>query len=216
MRHLTTILLAAAVFATTTSTIRAAGMGSGFIADPPALSADGDRAGAMLWRKPGFDLGKYDKVAFDQIEIFLDPASPYKGVSPEDLKVITDTLHRTIAEQLEPDYPIVGKAGAGVLYVRIALTNVLVKKKKRGLLSFTPMGLALTAIQDIAGGRTSLKNAVFEAELVDGASGERLGVLVDELAKSGGKKEYSWDAVISAADFYAKRFRARLDEAHKR
>lgn len=216
MRNLTTVLLTAAMLSIATTATWAAGTGSGFIENTPPLSADADRAGAKLWQKPGLDLGKYGKVAIDRIEIFVDPASPYKGVSPDDLKAIADALHKTIADQLEPDYPVVGKTGAGVLYARIALTNVLMKKKKRGLLSFTPVGLAVTTVQDIAGKRVSLKNAVFEAELLDGASGERLGVLVDRLGASSGEKEYSWDAVVAAADFYAKRFRSRLDAAHKR
>jgi hypothetical protein len=189
---------------------------SGFIEDLPLLSADEQRAGAMRWEKPRVALGSYGKVALDRIEIFIDPSSPYKGVSPDDLKVIADTIHGTIAQALEPDYPVVGKTGPGVVYMRLALTNVLVKKKKRGLLSFTPIGFAVTTLQEVAGGRTSLKNAVFEAELIDGKTGERIGVLIDELGESGDKNEYTWDAVVAAADFYAKRFRARLDAAHKR
>ncbi len=215
MRFLTKVFLAAAMLSAGATASWAVDTRSGFIEDLPELVADADHSGASIWMKPGLKLANYNKVAVDRIEVFLDPASPYKGVSPDDLKAVADAVYQTMKDQLEPDYPLVGKTGAGVLYARIAITNVLVKKKKRGLLSFTPVGLAVTTVQDIAGKRISLKNAAFEAELLDGASGERLGVLVSPVAVTAGKKEYSWGAVVDAADFYAKRFRGRLDAARK-
>ena len=98
--------------------------------------------------------------------------------------------------------------------MRLALTGVRVKHKERGLLSFTPVGFIVTTAQEAAGGRVALQNAKFEAELLDGRSGERLAVLVDDLGKSGAGEEYTWEAVTAAAEFYAQRFRSRLDATH--
>lgn len=215
MRILTKVFLAAAMLSAATTASWAVDTRSGFIEDLPALGPDADHPGASIWLKPGLDLAKYGKVAVDQIEIFLDPASSYKGISPDDLKAVADAMYQTMKDQLEPDYALVGKTGPGVLYIRIAVTNVHVKKKKRGLLGYTPIGLAVTTVQDLAGKRVSLKNATFETEALDGASGERLGVLVSQISGVAGKKEYSWGAVLDASDFYAKRFRGRLDAARK-
>ena len=75
MRNLASFLLCSTLaLAATTAT--AADAGSGFIENPPALAADEDRAGGSVWRKPGVDLRAYDKVALDQVQVFLDPDSP--------------------------------------------------------------------------------------------------------------------------------------------
>ena len=41
---------------------------------------------------------------------------------------------------------MVNKAGPGVLYLRAALTNVKVAKKKRGVLGYTPIGFVATSV----------------------------------------------------------------------
>ncbi len=186
---------------------------SGFLDDYSQLKPDEGRAGAMVYRKEGASLAKYDKVALSPIEIWVSPTSKYKGLSPDDLKALADAFAAAVVKQLEPTYPVVGVAGAGVLQVRIAIANITLKKKKRGILSFTPAGFALTTLKDIAGKRVIMDSAVIEAELTDSQSGEVLGLLVDDLSKTTGKKESqdSWEKLQKAFEFYAKRFRSRLD-----
>jgi len=102
-----------------------------------------------------------------------------------------------------------------VLIVRLAITNLKMKKKKRGLLGYMPIGAAITAMKDIAGKRITLSDATIEAELLDGESGERLGTLVDSLSETVSKKyKPSWASLEQALTFYAKRFRSRLDAEH--
>lgn len=129
------------------------------------------------------------------------------------MRDLSDVFAAEIRKHLEPAYPIVSEAGPGVLQIRIAIANVKLKKKKRGLLSFTPAGFALTTLKDIAGLRIILDTAVIEAELTDSKSGEVVALLVDDLAKSTGEDEEkdSWDKVQKAFAFYANRFRQRLD-----
>ncbi|MGB5398191.1 MAG: DUF3313 family protein, partial [Gammaproteobacteria bacterium] len=98
-------------------------------------------------------------------------------------------------------------------YVRAAITNVHMAKKKRGLLGYTPVGFVVTAAQDAAGARVSLKNAVLEMELLDSQSNERVGVLVDKTPTTADKKELSWDSITATFDYYANRFKSRLHAA---
>ena len=192
-----------------------AGQNSGFLDDYSGLKADSDRSGAMVYRKEGVSLGSYDKIVISPIEIFYHPDSKYKGVSPDEMKVLTDTFATVITNELEPEYPVVNSSGKGVLVVRLAITNLKMKKKKRSLLGYMPIGAALTAIQGMAGKRIILADATIEAELLDGVSGERLGTLVDSLAESVSKKDKpSWASLEQALTFYAKRFRSRLDAEH--
>ena len=202
-----TILLAASSMAT------AAG-NSGFLGDYSMLKADPDRKGAMIYRKDGVDLGKYNKIAIAPIEIWYDPKTKYKGISPDDLKLLADSFRELLVKQLEPDYPVVGSAGPDVLLVHMAIVNVSMKKKKRSLLNYTPIGFGLYTLKDIAGANIKLENAVIEAELLDSVSGKRLGALVDSQKATAKKGKASWANLEKALTFYAQRFRARMDAEH--
>jgi len=188
---------------------------SGFLDDYSGLKADPDRSGAMIYRKSGVSLGAYNKIVISPIEIWYHPNTKYKGVSPDEMKVLADTFASILTNELEPDYPVVGSTGKGVLIVRLAITNLKMKKKKRGLLGYMPIGAAITALKDVAGKRITLSDATIEAELLDGENGERLGTLVDSLSETVSKKDKpSWASLEQALTFYAKRFRSRMDAEH--
>jgi len=188
-----------------------------FIEGDVALQKDADKAGAYRYESPGLDLSNYDRVIIEPVEIWIHPKSKYKGASPDDLKLISDSFVNSLISELEPAYPVVSKAGPRTMVVRLAITDVKLKKKKRGLLGYTPIGMIVTAAKDMAGSRVSLQSAGIEAELLDAQSGERLAVLVDKGLKApkDKKEKLSWDDIDQRLRFYAKRFRARLDAANQ-
>ena len=183
---------------------------SGFIDSYPKLELDPQGGGGMLYIKPGANLGSYDKVMIEPIEVWLADDSKYKGFSPDDLKAITDEFYRVLVANLEPDYPVVSKPGKGVLVLRLAITDVYAMKKKRGLLGYVPIGAAVGAVTG-AYRKVKLNDATIEAELMDAGSQDQLGVLVDKLSVSKGGGETSWEDIHKALDYYAKRLRGRLD-----
>lgn len=187
--------------------------GSEFIEDMPQLTQDPDRPGAMIWEKPGFDRAAYSRVMIEPITLFISPESEYKGMNADELKSLSDEFVSVVTKTLEPDIPIVNQGGAGVMYIRAALTNVKVAKKKRGLLGYTPIGFVATSIAHSGVGGISLKDAQLEIELFDPVSGERLGVLVDKAPKSTGDEEMSWETVDKTLTYYATRFKARMQAA---
>jgi hypothetical protein len=187
---------------------------SGFIDDMPEMSSDKDRPGALIWEKSELDRSAYTKVMIEPITIFIDPKSKYKGIDADQLKALSDEFNNTITESLEPDIPIVSKAGEGVMYIRAAITNVRLKKKKRGLLSYTPVGFVARTVTDLAGKNINLVSAMLEAEVFDSKSGERLMVLIDtKPVETGEKKKQSWDDIQATLRFYAIRFRQRMEAA---
>jgi len=192
----------------------AAGANSGFLEDYSGLKADPDRQGAMRYVKQGVDLKKYNKIAIAPIEIWYHPQTAYKGISPDDLKLLADSFRALIVKELEPDYPVVGSPGSDVLLVSMAITNVKMKKKGRSLLNFTPVGFALYTVKDAAGANVILDDAVIEVELLDSSTGERLGILVDRQKSTAKKGKASWQELEKALTFYAQRFRQRMDADH--
>ena len=184
---------------------------SGFLDDYSGLEPDPDRAGAMRYVKAGVDLSKYTKLAITPVEIWYDPNSKYKGIAPDDLKLLADSFCDLIVKELEPDYPVVGTAGPDVLGVRMAIANVQLKKKKRTILNYTPAGFALYTLKDAAGANVILDDATVEIELVDSTTGERLAALVDQQKATSAKGKASWSKLEKALTFYAQRFRQRWD-----
>jgi hypothetical protein len=186
---------------------------SDFIENMPELQPDTDRAGGMIWEKPGFNRAAYDKVFIEPVTIFISPNSDYKGLNADELKALADGYQESLVSTLEPEIAVVSKPGPGVLYIRSALVDVKLANKKRGLLGYTPVGLVVTTAANAAGMRVSMKEATLEVELLDGASGERLGVLVDKAPAPEGEKDLSWDSISKTFVFYASRFKARMQAA---
>lgn len=187
---------------------------SGFLGDYSKLQPDPDRQGAMRYINPDAALAKYSKIAITPIEIWYDPESEYKGISPDDLKLVADSMRSLVISELEPEYPVVDSAGTDVLAVRMAIANVKIRKKKPGILNLLPVGMALYTLKEIANANVNLADAVIEVELLDSATGEQLGMLVDRLSVSG--DQASWQELEKALVFYARRFRSRLDAEHKK
>ncbi|MCO6412223.1 MAG: DUF3313 domain-containing protein [Thiogranum sp.] len=188
-------------------------LASEFIEDMPPLAQDPDRAGAMIWEKPGVNRAQYTKVMLEPITIFVSPDSEYKGLSAEDLQALSQEFHETLAKTLEPEIPIVSQPGPDVLHLRAGLINVKLAKKKRGLLGYTPVGIVITAAKDAVGARVSLKDAALEIEALDSVSGERVGVLADKAPKVADTEDLSWDSISKTFEFYAQRFKARMQAA---
>lgn len=183
---------------------------SAFIDKMPQLAPDTNRAGAMTWIKPGVNPSNYQKVIIEPITIFISPDSDYKGMDANDLKTIADGFNETVAKVFAPEIAVTDKAGPGTLYLRAALTNVKLEKKKRGLLGYTPVGIVVTAARDLVGARISLTNAVLEVETIDSVSGERLGVLIDKAPEEASSEKPSWDAIDKTFSFYAARLKGRM------
>jgi hypothetical protein len=195
---------------------------SGFFSECKGFTPDPDRPSVFIYTAPNYHPKNYSRFIFPPIEIWIDPDSEYKGVQPDQLKKITDRLLEVITKELEDGYPIVDKPGPGVAIIRIALTNVYLKKKKWKWQHYTPIGAAAKGVQKAAGKNVALTTAHLEVEMLDSQSGKRLKAGVDlqageklrEKIKEGKKHpETTWADVEETFEFYAKRFRKRLDKA---
>ena len=194
---------------------------SEFLGNTPKLEPIPGVEGSYGWQAPKMPLADYDKFLFDPVEIFLAPDSPYKGINSTQMQAISATMRAVMVKALEPDYPVVSQPGKGVARVSIAIANLSVTKKKRKLIGYTPVGLAVGGIRQVADALSniSIEGATVEAEFVDTQTGERVGVRVatKPFAQGGvGESAMSWEALETAFEFYAKNVRAKFDEAHQK
>ncbi len=187
---------------------------SGFLNHYPVLKQDPDGSGGLSYEKAEIDHCSYDKIMIEPIEVWMDDDSKYKGFSPDVFKTITDELYRSLEINLEPEYPVVGEPGAGVVVIRLAITDVYASKKKRGLLGYMPIGAAVGAMTGKYR-RISLHDATIEVEILDGQSLDQLGVLIDKLSAWKGSGDVtSWEEIIATLHFYARNFRSDIDADH--
>ena len=175
----------------------------------------------LFYRAPdlGARISGYTGVALDQPEILISPNSPYKGGKPEDMAQIAEHMRAALTEQLtKGGYKVVDERGPGIIYVRLALTDLELKKKKRGLMSYTPVGAVVKAGTDAIKetlDKVDITGMTLQAELVDGASGDLLAALVVERGTPAGGKEarIDFDELSALVGEYGARIRCGLDNA---
>ena len=196
-----------------------------FLSDYSKLSKPSDGTEDLMYVAPGaFErLAEYDKIFVDQPEIFLSPSSKYKGLKPDDMKIVVDLFRDALTTELGSSYEIVDQPGLGVLYIRLALVDLHLKKAKRGLLSYTPGGAlihaAKTAMQNDVTKKISLIEVTIEGEMIDSSTGEVLAAIIEHRGQAKDKKSKtkeeasSWAEINSLLQSYATRIKCRLDNA---
>ena len=196
-----------------------------FLSDYSKLANPGDGSQGLVYIAPeSFDrLGSYDSIFVDQPEIFISSDSKYKGFKPDDMKTIADAMRQTLIDELSKSIKVVDQPGLGVLYLRVGLTDLYLKKAKRGLLSYTPIGAvahaAKSAMQDDIMKKISLISTTVEGELLDSTSGIVLAAIVEGRGQAKDKKKKikeeasSWGEIAALLQSYATRLKCRIDNS---
>ncbi len=172
---------------------------SGFLDDYPPLTPAEEGSEVLLWKAPNIE-AKYVAVLVDQPEIFIHPDSPYKGIEPDELKVLSDAYREIVATKLAMVHPVVEQPQPNIIRLRLALTNVYVKRK--GGSSSGPNNEHTTKAD--LGRRYSLVEATVEAEGIDNETGQRLAVAIRKKVRREGEdvnqEATSWDDLREALD----------------
>jgi len=190
-----------------------------FLDSVPELKPVPGVEGSYGWDNPKLQVASYDKLFLDNVQVFLAPDSPHKGIDASQMAALTATLRAAMVDALEPDYPVVSKPGPGVMRLSLAITNVKISKRKKGLINYTPVGLVVGGLRRMADAfsNVSLKAATVEADIVDIQTGERIAVRIATRPFAQANLEegkMSWDVLESAFGFYAGEVRTALDRAH--
>lgn len=164
-------------------------------------------------------LTNFDGVAVDQPEILISPTSDYKGGKPEDMALIAEHIRANLTQHLTAGgYKIAEEPGPRILLLRMALTDLEMKKKKRRLLAYTPIGAVVKAGADAmkdALDKVDITGMTLQGELLDGQTGEVLAALVVPRGKPPGGKEMrmDFDELDALVGEYGARLRCSLDNA---
>ncbi len=165
----------------------------------------------------------YNAVFVEQPEIFIAADSKYKGAKGDQLKALADVARLATMERLEANgYTIATEPGASTLYFRWAITDLYLQKKKRGILSYTPVGFVVhattqAAVRDLWK-KIDIAELKLELEFTDFVTGEILGAAVTHrhgLRKAKGQKAeiVSWQDLDAVFKTVGERLACVLDNA---
>ena len=195
---------------------------SGFLTDYSTLKPIAG-SNARLYSAPNAftDFKNYKAVMIDQPEFVIADDSKYKGVKPDEAKAVADALRAQMSDTVTKSGRmfVVDKPGPGVLYVRMAASNVHLAKKKRGLLGYTPAGFvvgsAVAAGQEMEQ-KIILQDMNLEIEIQDSQTQKVLAAMVDKVDPSKkAKAGESWSKEHTVMDYWANRFHCRLENSQK-
>jgi hypothetical protein len=190
---------------------------SGFMSDYTQLKKVTDGSADYRYIAPGGEdkMAQYNAVMIDQPEIFIAADSPYRGAKPKHLDALAESLRAGLASSLSEDMYVVGHRGENVLYISLAITNLKLKKKKKSILGYTPVGMVVGGVKGAATSnlakKASLQGLVLELEGFDSVSGERVVALIDHLGSD--EELASWEDLEVFMARYGKIMQCRFDNA---
>jgi len=190
---------------------------SGFLPSYDGLKFAPGEYGGKTVVTPGSDAKSagFTKIMIDQPEIFIAEDSAYKGMKPEDGLAIAEALRKAIADNMTI-LTVVDEPGPDVLYMRLALSDVHLKKKKRRLVSYTPVGLVAHTAKNVvvsdAMKKVDLVGVTIEGESLNAETGEYLGSLLIKLAppEETTSDQASWENTMSRFDSMGKQMDCRF------
>jgi uncharacterized protein DUF3313 len=195
---------------------------SGFLGDYSQLKEGSGDEAHLLYIDPQTDFAAYNKILMDPVKIYSNVNSKLEELSKEDKQRIVDYLRATIFEKLKSDYTFVKEQGAGVMRLRVSITEAEGSQVILDTVSsIIPIGMALGLIKKVATGTNlSVGEAGVEMELQDSQTGKRLAAAVDKRAgrKYTGKfdKFDKYHTVEDAFDHWAERLQKRLADLRQK
>lgn len=213
---------------------------SGYLSDYSKLQSDPDKSAARIYRNQDIDITKYKRILLERIVVVLKDDAAYKVIDPKELAALTDYFRLAISRELGTEYPLVDEPGPDVLRVRIAITGLVPTKTE---MSVVTLAIPFATVPDLASGTVTeggtgsapyLGYAAIEAEGLDSVTLQQVFSYVEQkypkkydvdtskgiskaVTKGYGQyfKSYkAWAYTKDAFDYWAKKFRNRLDAAH--
>ena len=187
---------------------------SGFLGEYPVFEA-GVKGVDKRYLKKGVDFRKYNKVMLDEVVFYLKDDAEDKRIQPSEIEALSEEFYLAFLEELGDIYPLTETVGPDVMRLRIAITDLEPSSPVSGTVStVVPIGLGVSILKKAATGEyLGIGSATMEGEVLDSTTNERIAAVIDQ--KPGGKLDIGeMSPAKSAFQFWAKRLRAFLDEAH--
>jgi hypothetical protein len=186
---------------------------SGFLGDYSQLAKNPDYKAALVYFKPGVDWARYNSIQIESAGLWVNADTK---VSPEDQQLLTDTLYKSMHDELGKYFTITDQPGANTVRLRVALTQAEgAKVAVRVVTTVVPQMRLLGSVIGLAGDTaTTVGSATVEMEALDSVTNQRLAAAVDDRAGTKvlfAKRAYStWGDVAAACGYWAEGVAYRL------
>jgi hypothetical protein len=186
---------------------------SGFLGDYSQLQENPDYKAALTYFKPGVQWSRYNSIQIESAGLWVNADTT---VSPEDQQLLTDTLYKSMYDQLSKYFAITSQPSASTLRLRVALTQAQgAKVAVRVVTTVVPQLRMAGGIVGLAGDTaTTVGSATVEMEALDSVTNQRLAAAVDARAGTKvlfAKRAYStWGDVEAACNYWAQGVAYRL------
>ena len=171
------------------------------------LKRDTTNKDALVYVRPGYDIGKYNKFRIDPVRIKAVGKDMSK-LDHEDRTTLKKYLYEAVRKELvEGGYQVVTKSGPDIVGIRFTLTDVNAGNPYLNVIMLTGPGIA----PDIGG-------VTIESEFYDTSNNQVNAIAI--VGAEGARKfnlsaiKGRWGDVKRIFDDWAEGFRERVDEAH--
>lgn len=175
----------------------------GFLSDYSHLESVSETT--LRYTNPRYDLSDYSKFILDPVVVHFHGEAKKPDISPKELAELRQYMYAAVFNAVLQNYDIVRRPGPGVARIRIALTDI---EKSSPVMNVVPT----TKLVGVGLGGVSM-----EAELVDSLTGEQIGAIIE--SQKGKRLSFKglsrWGDAKAVMNGWAKRFKERLDEAHR-
>ncbi len=153
-----------------------------------------DVPGVSRYITPGADPGSYEKIMVGGVTFYFAEKSKTKDIDADEMKKISDAMKAALVSAAVDKAEVVLSPGPNTALINVAITEINMQNKKRGLLGYTPIGLVASTAGNLAGMRIRLRGAKLEGEVVDSVTGDVISIFrVDEVGNFDDKKGMSWE-----------------------
>ena len=186
---------------------------SGFLGDYSQLQKNPDYPAARVYIKPGVPWANYNAILIDSVGLWGDAS---QSISREDQKNLTDTLFKSLYDDLSKYFKVVNQPGPNTLRLRVALTQVQgAKPVLRTISTVVPQLRVVGTIVGLsADTATTVGSATVEMEVLDSVTGERLAAGADDRAGTkvlfAGRAYTTWGDVEAACGYWSDRIAWQL------
>ena len=154
-------------------------------------------------------------VLVDQPEIHIAPDSPFTGAKPADLTAIAEAMRSELTGALQKaGYTVATAPGPNILVLRLALTDVYLQAKPRGVLEYTPIGFVvgtgISAMQSVMQ-KYEILGVTLQAEVTDSASSALIFELV--APRGGNQQAISFDQYRAQMQTWGQRLSCQISNS---
>jgi uncharacterized protein DUF3313 len=187
---------------------------SGFLRNYSQLQEVEGYPAARVYIRPGVQWSNYNAIQLDSVGLYADPSTA--NVSPEDQQMLSDTLYKSLYDDLSKYFTVVNQAGPNTLRLRVALTQVSgAKPVLRTVTTVVPQLRLLGGVVGLGGDTAAtVGSATVEMEVLDSVTNQRLAAGVDDRAGTKvlfAKRAYTtWGDVQAACGYWAGRISWQL------